>query len=277
MGFERPLNESYKKPEYKYVKDYSEVNPKVNSYLRLPGQFQYMEHSNDPDIHHNFSTSPYSLQKAKKYLSTRHMDEPSKFSYSRTESDVDIKDRKISLKAEINQNLLNPNYLHLTSSTKCGRRIAPPMRYPDFDEVKQRSFIESKDSPEYMRVYDREKIKDIDNYYKETNQNQQFLSRFGSWITLPPGSRDRAKALEKLPHGMYETSILAPRWMDLNQNGFDRNKAIKENTFKAIQWNNTCKDKTRVTMLIERNPNKAKPLYLCDAYERYANEQNMNK
>lgn len=227
-------------------------------------------------IHNN--DGAYSLQKTKKYLSLTHIDEDLG-PYNKNEEDNknELKNKRIILKEATIQNLLHDNPLHLTSNTKCARRVAPPNPIVDFEEVRQRSFLESKDSPEYMRNYDREKLGDIDNYYKSKNQNLQVLSRFGSWITLPPGCKDRSQALEKLSHGTYETSLLAPQWMDIEHPNYNRQLAKKESPFILFQWNNKCRDNTRVTYLMEKNQQKAKPLYLCDSYDRYGSQQSQTE
>ena len=249
---------------------YSQLNAELNSYLTIPGQYQYKENPNELRQLHN-NNGAYSLQKTKKFQSLRHMDEPERYSlFSQKEDEKEDEFKKgIILKSATIQNILHDNPLHLRNSTNCARRIEPPNPNVDFDEVKQRCFLESKDSPEYMRIYDKEKLPDLDKYYAMTNQNQQYLSRFGDWITLPPGCRDRSKALEKLSHGTYETSILAPKWMNIRYSSNDRVEAKKNSPFKLFQWENKCRDNTRVTYLVEKDQKKAKPMFLCDSYERY--------
>ena len=73
--------------------------------------------------------------------------------------------------------------------------------------------------------------------------------------------------------GTYETSIVAPEWMDIHTKNKELFNNIREqNAFKSYQWKNTCKDNTKVTMLIDRDQKHALPLYLRDSYERYNTE-----
>lgn len=240
------------------------------------GQYQYKEslinrETHDPcKVNINKDIGLYSLEKTKKYV----YDSRTHFQPSVTES-ADLpkekeRDHPIILKAPINKNILQPNALHLSSSTKTQRRIYPPSLNPNMEEVKLSSYLESKDSPEYLRQYDKEQFGEIDKYYKKNNQNISVLSRFGDWITLPPGCRNRKQALEKVKHGTYETSLVAPQWMDIHSKHKDIFKNLKENNnFKSFQWKNTCKDKINITILIDKDQKNALPLYLRDSYQRY--------
>ena len=275
LSFSKP-NQRYK-PEYKQYKQLSDLDRNLNDYLQPIEQYKFNENtlckSAQLNVNQNYHKDKglYGLQKAKKFV----MDSRPIFSPLPTEeNELNLSTGSpIVLKEKINENILHPNILHLSSSTKKQRRICPPSINPNFEVVKSGSFLESRDSPEYLRQYDQEKLNEIDNYYIKRNQNVSVLSRFGDWITLPPGSKDRMHPLEKIKHGTYETSIVAPEWMDIHIKNKELLKKIKEqNAFKSYQWKNTCKDNTKVTMLIDRDQKHALPLYLRDSYENYNTE-----
>ena len=97
------------------------------------------------------------------------------------------------------------------------------------------------------------------------------LSRFGNWITLRPNDKNRSHALEKVKHGTYETSIVAPAWMDISSRRNNINKKeydLGKNTFKCVQHKNSVRDNTKVTMLMDRDQNNVRPLFLRDTYEK---------
>ena len=276
LSFSTP-NDRYKwNPEYKNYRSVAEINKPLNDYLNVIGQYQYKENlinKNNHDsskVNNHRDIGLYSLEKTKKYV----YDSRTHFQPSITESTnipkKNERDYPIMLKAPINKNILQPNTLHLSSSTKMPRRIYPPSLNPNMDEVKLGSYLESKDSPEYLRQYDKEQFGEIDKYYKINNQNISVLSRFGDWMTLPPGCRNRKQALEKVKHGTYETSLVAPQWMDIHSKHRDIFNNLKENNnFKSFQWKNTYKDKINITMLIDKDQKNALPLYLRDSYQRY--------
>ena len=193
------------------------------------------------------------------------------------EKDKDI----IPLKNPMNKNILISNDYHLETSTKTQRRIKPPSSKNNMEDVKYGSFLESKMSPEYLRNYDKESLKNIDDYYIKKKENLNVLSRFGNWITLRPDDKNRSHALEKLKHGTYETSIVAPGWMDIAS----RRKNIKtidiENNnkdydymdfnnkmFKRQEYNTSIRDKGKLTILQDKDQKNAKPVYLRDSFEK---------
>ena len=157
----------------------------------------------------------------------------------------------IQLKNPMNKNILISNDYHLETSTKAQRRIKPPSSTPNMEDLKYGSFLESKMSPEYLRNYDKESLKNIDNYYINKKENLNVLSRFGNWITLKPDDKNRSHALEKLKHGTYETSIIAPVWMDIATRR-KNNKIIKiEITEKEIEKINKTKSHNSIDAIIE--------------------------
>ena len=257
--------------DYKNYKTIKEMDQPLNDYLHPIYQYTYNEnaYSNKSDARNNYhkDIGLYSIQRSKEYVKEGR---PRMNSLSEREH---INIPPIILKEKVNENILKPNILHLNSSTKYQRRIKPPSTNPNFDEVRSGNLLESRDAPEYLRNYDKEKLSEIDKYNIETNKNSTYLSRFGKWITLRPGVKDRKLALENVKYGTYETSLVAPEWMDIHSKNKDiicKNK--ENNVFRSFQWNNTCKDKTKVTMLIEKDQKNAIPLYLRDSFERYKKE-----
>ena len=135
-------------------------------------------------------------------------------------------------------------------------------------KVELDSFMESRDSPEYLRSYDKEALKNLDNYYINKKENLHVLSRFGNWITLRPNDKNRSHALEKLKYGVYETSIVAPIWMDISsRRKINKNYESAKRIFKSLQIKNP-RDNTKVTALFDRDQKNVKPLFLLDSYEK---------
>ena len=181
----------------------------------------------------------------------------------------------------MNKNILRANDYHLETSTNSQRRIKPPSSTPNMEDLKYGSFLESKMSPEYLRNYDKESLKNIDNYYIKKKENLNVLSRFGNWITLRPDDKNRSHALEKLKHGTYETSIIAPMWMDIatrrnnnrviqiedNNKGYDYMDFDKR-MFEKHEYNTSVKNKGKFYILQDRDQKKVKPVYLMDSYEK---------
>ena len=181
----------------------------------------------------------------------------------------------------MNENILRSNDYHLETSTKTQRRMKPPSSTPNMEDVKYGSFLESKMSPEYLRNYDKESLKNIDDYYIKKKENLNVLSRFGNWITLRPDDKNRSHALEKLKHGTYETSIIAPVWMDIatrrknnktikienNNKGYDYME-FNRRMFDKHEYNTSINEKGKMIILQDRDQKNVKPVYLMDSYEK---------
>ena len=278
-------------PEYKYFHTNNEQNQKLNDYLNPVGQYIYKE---SPMI--KSAEQLLTIQKKKKKLDffdsnkifkitkkdIKDKNEIVKEKLSKTESNINNKDQAIiPLKNPMNKNILISNDYHLETSTNAQRRIKPPSSTPNLEDLKYGSFLESKMSPEYLRNYDKESLKNIDNYYIKKNENLNVLSRFGNWITLRPGDKNRSHALEKLKQGTYETSIIAPMWMDIatrrnnnrvikiedNNKGYDYMEFDKK-MFDKHEYNTSVKDKGKFYILQDRDQKNVKPVYLMDSYEK---------
>ena len=251
LHFDPPTKTYANKPEYKLYRSSSEVNYKLNTYLDPIYQYEYSEKpTNNSSLS---SAGVFSLQKSKHFCESRR----SSNNYS-----VPNNNDKIILKETINQNLLVPNVLHLESGVKSFRKIIPPSRNPQMNILRLSSFYESQDAPDYLKVYDKKGVDEINNYYAKNNQNLSVLSRFNNWITVTPKKRNRRFNLEKEKQDLHEVSKIAPDWM------IKKHRTRPQNLFKAIQWKNTMKDKTKVTFLIDRNQKDVLPNYLIDAYRR---------
>ena len=286
-------------PEYKYYHTNNEQNQTLNNYLNPVNQYTYRE---SPMI--KSAEQLLTIQKQKKKLdffnankmfkikkkeesqSLNKFDkekmvktEPNiiKTNINKTNIDPDI----IPLKNPMNENILRANDFHLETSTKTQRRIKPPSSTPNMEDLKYGSFLESKLSPEYLRNYDKESLKNIDDYYIRKKENLNVLSRFGNWITLRPDDKIRSHALEKLKHGTYETSIIAPMWMDIatrrknnkiikiedNNKGYDYMEFDRK-MFDKHEYNTSIRDKGKLTILQDRDQKNAKPVYLMDSYDK---------
>jgi len=246
-------------PEYKRFHEQKESNKIANDYLNPIGQYRYKD---NPLI--KSADTLFSLRKEKKYALRD-------YSVLAKRDQLD-NDSPFVLKREVNKNILKPNILHVKGSSNGQRRIVPPSLNPNFDEVKSGSYLESKDAPEYLRNYDKECLKNIDNYYAEKNQNLSVLSRFGSWLTVKPPEKNRQLALEKLKHGTFETSFVVPEWMDLAKKRKMNGVKPAENLFKSTQSKITCHDNLKVTMLIDKDQDNALPDYMMDLYDQKNNK-----
>ena len=282
-------------PEFKYFHTNNEQNQKLNNYLNPVSQYIYKE---SPMI--KSAEQLLTIQKKKKKLDffdsnrifkitqkdIKDKKEIEKEKLSKTEvninNNIDNKDQDIiPLKNPMNKNILRANDYHLETSTNSQRRIKPPSSTPNMEDLKYGSFLESKMSPEYLRNYDKESLKNIDNYYIKKKENLNVLSRFGNWITLRPDDKNRSHALEKLKHGTYETSIIAPMWMDIttrrnnnrviqiedNNKGYDYMDFDKK-MFEKHEYNTSVKNKGKFYILQDRDQKNVKPVYLMDSYEK---------
>ena len=287
-------------PEYKYFHTNNEQNQKLNDYLNPVNQYIYRE---SPMI--KSAEQLLTIQKQKKKLDFFNANKMFKITNKETQSKQQFEKEKMSktepnymdliknnipankksdiipLKNPMNENILRSNDYHLETSTKTQRRIKPPSSTPNMEDLKYGSFLESKMSPEYLRNYDKESLKNIDEYYIRKKENLNVLSRFGNWITLKPDDKNRSHALEKLKHGTYETSIIAPMWMDIATRR-KNNKMIQiENNnkeydylefdrkmFDKHEYNTSIRDKGKMIILQDRDQKNAKPVYLMDSYEK---------
>ena len=287
-------------PEFKYFHTNNEQNQKLNNYINPVNQYIYKE---SPMI--KSAEQLLTIQKQKKKLDffdsnkifkitkkeINNKKEIEKEKLSKTEANINninsINDKNnkdqdiIPLKNPMNKNILISNDYHLETSTNAQRRIKPPSSTPNMEDLKYGSFLESKTSPEYLRNYDKESLKNIENYYIKKKENLNVLSRFGNWITLRPDDKNRSHALEKLKHGTYETSIIAPMWMDIatrrnnnrviqiedNNKGYDYMDFNKK-MFDKHEYNTSIRDKGKLTILQDRDQKNVKPVYLMDSYEK---------
>jgi len=293
-------------PEYKYYHTNNEQNQELNNYLNPVNQYIYRE---SPMI--KSAEQLLTIQKQKKKLdffntnkmfkitnkesqspSKKHFEkekmantEPNYMKFNNNDNsnnkDKDNDNDIIPLKNPMNENILRSNDYHLETSTKTQRRIKPPSSTPNMEDLKYGSFLESKLSPEYLRNYDKESLKNIDDYYIRKKENLNVLSRFGNWITLKPDDKNRSHALEKLKHGTYETSIIAPMWMDIatrrknnktikiedNNKGYDYLE-FDRRMFDRHEYNTSIKEKGKMTILQDRDQKNVKPVYLMDSYEK---------
>ena len=287
-------------PEYKYYHNTNEQNKPLNNYLNPVNQYIYRENPmiksaeqllciqrQKKQIDFNDAVEPFKIAKNSQDLqdpqnfNQKLQTEPSKNKNidKYKDQDQDI----IALKNPMNKNILVSNDYHLETSTKTQRRIKPPSRIPNIEELKYGSYLESKLSPEYLRNYDKESLKNIENYYINKKENLHVLSRFGNWITLRPDDKNRSHALEKLSHGTYETSIVAPVWMDIASRRRNRKTIDVDNSnsmknydymelnnkmFKRQEYNTSIRDKGKLTILQDKDQKNAKPVYLKDSFEK---------
>ena len=287
-------------PEYKYFHTNNEQNQKLNDYLNPVNQYIYRE---SPMI--KSAEQLLTIQKQKKKLDFFNANKMFKITNKETQSKQQFEKEKMSktepnymdliknnipankksdiipLKNPMNENILRSNDYHLETSTKTQRRIKPPSSTPNMEDLKYGSFLESKMSPEYLRNYDKESLKNIDEYYIRKKENLNVLSRFGHWITLKPDDKNRSHALEKLKHGTYETSIIAPMWMDIatrrknnkmiqienNNKGYDYLEFDRK-MFDKHEYNTSIRDKGKMIILQDRDQKNAKPVSLMDSYEK---------
>ena len=228
------------------------MNYKLNAYLDPVSQYEYSEKPNQSKM---YIPGIYSLQKSRCFCENKPR-------LNRSQSEIDI--GKIKLKESIDETIIKPNNLYLQSDLK-NFRIKNPIRSTT---IRLSSNYESKEFPNYLKVYDNSGIKAIDNYYASQNKNLSVLSRFNHWITIDPKSKDRKHYMEKIKNDLRCESKVSPEWMQINP------KIRPPNLFKAIQWKNTMKDNTKVTFLIDRNQKDVLPNHLINAYQREKYQKN---
>ena len=277
-------------PEYKYYHNTNEQNKTLNNYLNPVNQYTYRE---NPMI--KSAEQLLCIQKQKKQTDFGDSNKMFKLEKvdpnSLNQKNINIVEQEkerdkdiIPLKNPMNKNILVSNDFHLETSTNAQRRIKPPSSSHNMEDLKYGSYLESKLSPEYLRNYDKESLKNIDNYYINKKENLQVLSRFGNWITLKPDDKNRSHALEKLKHGTYETSIVAPMWMDIESRRKNQKKIedrsvdniikdydymdLNNKMFKRQEYNTSIRDKGKMTILQDKDQKNVKPVYLRDSYEK---------
>ena len=237
-------------PEYKLYHNTNEQVTELNNYLNPIKQYLYKD---NPKIQKN--TRLISLKKNKRY-----------FNYDKSNT-IETDKEKIVLKNPSDNAVLIPNSYKMKDIYSLPKINNDENK--EHENLKYYSFLESKESPEYLRNYDVEAFKNIDNYYLKKNENLHVLSRFGNWITLKPNDKNRKHALEKVKHGIYETSIVAPEWMDIasRRKINKKNYELQKKTFKSYQ-SKILRNNTKVTLLIDRDQSNARPIFLRDAYEK---------
>ena len=274
-------------PEYKYYHNTNEQNKTLNNYLNPVNQYNYRENPMIKSAEQLLCIQKQKKQTdfadANKIFKLEKVDPNNNFGQINEKIEQNKEEDKniIPLKNPMNKNILVSNDFHLETSTNAQRRIKPPNRTPNMEDLKYGSYLESKLSPEYLRNYDNESLKNIDNYYIGRKENLHILSRFGNWITLKPDDKNRSHALEKLKHGTYETSIVAPDWMDIatrrrNQNINRSQNDIRDydymdlnnKMFKRHEYNTSIRDKGKMTILQDVDQKNAKPVYLRDSYDK---------
>ena len=274
-------------PEYKYYHNTNEQNKVLNNYLNPVNQYTYRENPMIKSAEQLLCIQKQKKQTdfadANKIFKLEKVDINNNFGQTNENVEQNKEEDKniIPLKNPMNKNILVSNDFHLETSTNSQRRIKPPNRNPNMEDLKYNSYLESKLSPEYLRNYDKESLKNIDNYYIDRKENLQVLSRFGNWVTLKPDDKNRSHALEKLKHGTYETSIVAPSWMDIaarrkNQNINRSQNDIQDydymdlnnKMFKRQEYNTSIRDKGKMTILQDVDQKNVKPVYLRDSYEK---------
>ena len=237
-------------PEYKLYHNTNEQVNELNNYLNPIKQYLYKD---NPKIQKNVRL--ISLKKNKRY-----------FNYDKSNT-IETDKEKIILKNPSDNTVLIPNSYKMKDINSLPKINNDENK--EHENLKYYSFLESKESPEYLRNYDVEAFKNIDNYYLKKNENLHVLSRFGNWITLKPNDKNRKHALEKVKHGIYETSIVAPEWMDIasRRKINKKNYELQKKTFKSYQ-SKILRNNTKVTLLIDRDQSNARPIFLRDAYEK---------
>ena len=237
-------------PEYKLYHNTNEQVNELNNYLNPIKQYLYKD---NPKIQKNVRL--ISLKKNKRY-----------FNYDKSNT-IETDKEKIILKNPSDNTVLIPNSYKMKDIYSLPKINNDENK--EHENLKYYSFLESKESPEYLRNYDVEAFKNIDNYYLKKNENLHVLSRFGNWITLKPNDKNRKHALEKVKHGIYETSIVAPEWMDIasRRKINKKNYELQKKTFKSYQ-SKILRNNTKVTLLIDRDQSNARPIFLRDAYEK---------
>ena len=244
-------------PEYKSYKSTKEQISELNNYLNPIKQYLYKD---NPPIKTTTRLLPLEKRKRNYYCKD-----------NRYENYEIENGKKIVLKNHRNSSILIPNNYKIKNfnSNYNIKKNDFKASNKTIDEMKLSSFLESEQSPEYLRNYDKESLKNIDNYYINKRENLHVLSRFGNWITLRPDDKNRSHALEKEKHGIYDASVVAPAWMDIaSRRKVDNNIESAKKMFKCIQTNDGLREKGKVTLLFDRDQNYARPIFMRDSYEK---------
>ena len=191
-------------PEYKLYRSTNEQINELNNYLNPLKQYLYKD--NPQLLKKNFF---HSIQNENIKVNSRYA------------TPLRKNNEKILLKIPPNNNLLVPNKYYIknfNSLPKLNDYVSNSQNYIS------NTFLESKEAPEYLRNYDKEALKNIDDYYIKKKENIHLLSRFNNWITLRSFDKNRNHPLEKIRHGLHEVSNVAPIWMDIASRRNNNNK-----------------------------------------------------
>lgn len=107
--------------------------------------------------------------------------------------------------------------------------------------IDKKSII-SKDAPEWFNVIDDKKLKALDDKMK-SEETVSIISKFQSWITVTPKTKNRKRPLEKERiESMDKTSKIMPKWMQpvfserAKKTGFGKSNKDRfmENPLKSV-------------------------------------------
>ena len=239
-------------PEYKLYRSTNEQINELNNYLNPLKQYLYKD--NPQLLKKNFF---HSIQNENIKVNSRYA------------TPLQKNNEKILLKIPPNNNLLVPNKYYIknfNSLPKLNDYVSNSQNYIS------NTFLESKEAPEYLRNYDKEALKNIDDYYIKKKENIHLLSRFNNWITLRSFDKNRNHPLEKIRHGLHEVSNVAPIWMDIasrRNNNINKEYEANRRNFKCVFNNGVTRDNNKkISYLFERDQNNARPIFLRDSYEK---------
>ena len=100
----------------------------------------------------------------------------------------------------------------------------------------------SKAAPEWFQVVTDEKNKKYDEIIAKNEETLSVLSRYKSWITVTPKSKNRKMPLEKMKIQHFdETSRIMPNWMQIkakkDKELYEMMKSVEYNSIRNVSAN----------------------------------------
>lgn len=228
-----------KRPIYKTLHTISESNSFLNNYLTPISQYEYTQKQSNASP--NIGT--LSLIRAKLY--------------ARASCDMN---------SNSHSNILTDKTLHSGGGVKQVRRFPLQSINPDMKRIRMGIFYESKDIPDYMKVYDEKGVDDMNKRIADKGENIELISKFNKWITVTPRRRNRRYILEMNGNTRHSNqssvSKVAPHWMHVTP----KTKAI--NSFKTVHNVQRFRGRPKMKYLVDINQQTALPSFLMDSHLR---------
>ena len=132
---------------------------------------------------------------------------------------------------------LKENNFYFDKNNKISIRY--PKNFFKKEAEKQNRTKVSKAAPEWFQVVTEEKNKKFDEIIAKNEETLSILSRYKSWITVTPKSKNRKMPLEKMKIEHFdETSRIMPNWMQIKAKKdkvlFEMMKPVEYNSIRDV-------------------------------------------